>query len=374
MSRPILVVIFAISMCPVLPAQHMTVDRLRGMLAAQKAAHKSDSDMAGKVGGVTLTEQLTAPTLEKLEAELQPGAKTVEALDLQADVSGFLDPPPDELPTQAPPDAAACELMLRRAIEFAAITMHRMPDFLATRSTRSFDDRPLLISPSGWYPAHSDLHLAGTFTQQITYRNGREVSSAHSSQQDPKADPPASPSGLTSSGEFGPVLATVITDALKGKLTWNHWEQTSAGVAAVFHFEIPQDASHYSVSFCWVVGPNVNSYRHINDMAYAQLNCYKGTPAYHGSISIDPATGTVLRIAIKSDLPPKDRLVRADLFVQYGSVEIGGRSYICPIRSVASSLIRFPESTPARTLLCLNEATFTNYYRFGASVRVLPAH
>jgi hypothetical protein len=123
-----------------------------------------------------------------------------------------------------------------------------------------------------------------------------------------------------------------------------------------------------------VVGPNVNSYRHINDMAYAQLNCYKGTPAYHGSISIDPATGTVLRIAIKSDLPPKDRLVRADLFVQYGSVEIGGRSYICPIRSVASSLIRFPESTPARTLLCLNEATFTNYHRFGASVRVLPVH
>ena len=164
MSRPILVAIFAISMCPVLPAQHMTVDRLRGMLAAQKAAHKSDGDMAGKVGGVTLTEQLTAPTLEKLEAELQPGAKTVEALDLQADVSGFLDPPPDELPTQAPPDAAACELMLRRAIEFAAITMHRLRIVRASsalyrvaRTRGSGNCAPPSLATAGRYPARSPL-------------------------------------------------------------------------------------------------------------------------------------------------------------------------------------------------------------------------
>jgi hypothetical protein len=374
MSRLILVAIFAATICPALSAQHMTPDQLRGMLAAQKAAHKSDGEMAGKVATVELTEQLTPPALDRLEADLQPGPKTVEALDLQADVSGFLDPPPGELPTKDPPDAATREQMLRRAIEFAAITMHRMPNFLATRATRGFDDRPLQISLSGWYPAQRDLHLAGTFTEQITYRDGREVFDEAPSEQNSKAPVQPSPSGLTTSGEFGPVLATVITDALKGQMTWSHWEQTSAGVAAVFHFQIPQDASHYSVSFCWVVAPSLRSYRHINDMADAQFNCYKGTPAYHGSISVDPATGTVLRIAIESDLPPKERLARADLFVQYGSVEIGGRTYTCPVRSVAISLIRFPDSTPARTMLSLNEATFSSYHRFGATVRVLPSH
>ena len=374
MSRPILVAIFAVMICPALRAQHMTVDQLRGMLAAQKSARKSDGDVAGKVAAVDLTEQLTPPALDKIEADFQLGPKTVEALALQADISGFLDPPPGELPTKDPPDAATREQMLRRAIEFAAITMHRMPDFLATRTTRGFDDRPLQVSLSGWYPAQRNLHLAGTFAEQITYRDGKEVFDEPPSQQNSKATVQPSPSGLTTSGEFGPVLATVITDALKGQMTWSHWEQTSAGVAAVFHFQIPQDASHYSVSFCWVVGPSLSSYRHINDMADAKFNCYKGTPAYHGSITIDPATGIVLRIAIESDLPPKDRLARADLFVQYGSVEIGGRIYTCPMRSVAVSLIRFPESTPARTLLCLNEATFANYHRFGASIRVLPAH
>jgi hypothetical protein len=373
-SKPILIAILTAIISPALPAQHMTVDQLRDLLAAQKTAHKSDGEMAGKVAPVELTEQLTPPALDKMVADLQPGPKTVEALNLQADASGFHDPPPGELPAKDPPDAATREQMLRRAIEFAAITMHRMPDFLATRATRGFDDRPLQISLSGWYPAQRDLHLAGTFTEQITYRDGREAFDQTPSQQNSKARVQPSPSGLTTSGEFGPVLATVITDALKGQMAWSHWEQTSAGVAAVFHFQIPQDASHYSVSFCWTVGANVHSYRHINDTAYDQLNCYKGTPAYHGSISIDPATGTVLRIAIESDLPPKDRLARADLFVQYGSVEIGGRTYTCPVRSVAISLIRFPETTPTRTMLCLNEATFANYHRFGATVRVLPTH
>jgi hypothetical protein len=373
-SRPILVAILAAMICPALQAQHITVEQLRDMLAAQKAAHKSDGEMAGKVGAVELTEELTALALDKIEAELQPGPKTADALDLQADVSGFLDPPASQVPTKDQPDAAARAQMLHQAIEFAAITMHRMPNFLASRVTRSFDDRPLLVSMSGWFPAHTDLHPVGTFTEQITYRDGREVSDALPSQQASTAKPQPSPSGLTTSGEFGPVLATVMTDALKGQISWSHWERTSAGVAAVFHFEVPKDSSHYAVSFCWVVGARLSSYRHINDMADAQFNCYKGTPAYHGSIAIDPATGTVLRIAIESDLPRSDRMSRADLFVEYGSVEIGGRLYVCPVRSVAIALIRFPESTPERTMLCLNEATFANYHRFGATVRVLPSH
>jgi hypothetical protein len=42
---------------------------------------------------------------------------------------------------------------------------------------------------------------------------------------------------------------------------------------------------------------------------------------------------------------------------------------------VAISLVRFPatEVSPARTMLCLNDATFSSYHRFGASVRVVPA-
>jgi hypothetical protein len=372
--RPILVAVLVLPLSPALSGERMTVAQFREMLTAQKAAHKSDKDAAAKIAGVELTEQLTAATLDQIRAEMSPGPKTAEALELQSDISGFLDPPPGERPTRDAPDDATRQRMLRQAIEFAAITLHRMPDFLATRATRGFDDSPQIMSNAGWYPAQRDLHSVGSYTEPITYRDGKEVFDVQPGQPGTQAGAPSSPSGLTSSGEFGPVLANVITDALKGKMTWDYWQQTPAGLAAVFQFEIPKEASHYSVSFCWIVAPTMASYRHVNDLADAQTNCYRGTPGYHGSLSIDPATGTILRIAIESDLPASDRLAHADLFVEYGPVEIGGRTYICPVRSVAISLIRFPDASPARTMLCLNDAAFTGYHRFGASVRILSAH
>lgn len=374
MSKPILIVILAAVLSPALPAQHMSVAQLREMLAAQKSAHKSDRDIAQKTGAAELSERLTPATFDQLKSELQPGPKTIEALELQSDVSGFLDPPAAELPVKDAPDAAAQSQLLRQAIEFAAITMHRMPDFVATRTTRSFDDRPLIASPTGWTPAQTNLHLAGTFTRQITYRDGREVPEDLTSRQVSRADVSASPSGLITSGEFGPALATVITDAPPGHMTWSHWEQTAAGVAAVFRFQVPEEASHYSVSFCSVTQSRLSSYRHINDSADADTHCDQGTPAYHGSLTIDPATGAILRIAIESDLPRSDAMARAAISVLYGSVEIGGRTYVCPVHSVAISLFRFPESSPPRNTLRVNDATFTDYHRFGATVRVVPAH
>jgi len=370
-SRPILIAILTAILCPLLSAEHMTVAQLRDMLAAQQAAHKSDKDIADKIGSVELTEQLTSATLAQIAADLHPGPKTAEALEMQSGVSGFLDPPSGERPAKDAPDNATQQHMLRQAIEFAAITLHLMPDFLATRDTRSFDDSPRIMSNAGWFPANRALHVVGNFTEPITYRDGREVYDTQPGQQ---TSVHASPSGLASSGEFGPVLATVITDALKGKMTWSYWQQTPAALAAVFRFQIPQEASHYAVGFCWITPSTMASYRHVNDMADARTNCYRGTPGYHGSLSIDPATGTILRIAIESDLPASDRLARADLFVEYGSVEIGGRIYICPVRSVALSLIRFPDASPARTMLCLNDSAFNSYHRFGATVKILTTH
>jgi hypothetical protein len=349
-----------------LDAQRLTVEQLHQMLAAQKAAHKSDGEMALKAGAVELTEQLTATGLDAMKRELNPGPKTRLTLDLLSDASGWLDPPARELPARDAPDAATREVMLRQAVEFAAITMHRMPNFLAARVTRSFDDRPLLVSSTGWTPAHTDLHQAGTFTQQITYRDGHEVS-------DQPAKEDESPSGLITTGEFGPVLALVLTDSLAGTMEWSHWEQAAGGTVAVFRFQVPEVASHYAVSFCSLLVPMTASYRHINDRATAKTDCYKGTPPYHGSVSIDPTTGAVMRIAIESDLPRSAPMERAGILVQYGTVKIGGRDYVCPLRSVAISLVRYPATVeaPSRTILRVNEATFGDYHRFGSTARIV---
>jgi len=362
--RPFFVALFALLLSSALRAERMTVSQFRAMLVTEASARKSDAKIADKIGSVDLSEQLTPVTLNQIRSQINPGPKTSQALALQSDLSGFLDPPDSERPDQAPPDPSAQRRMLRRAVEFADLTLHRMPDFLATRITRVFDDSPLIVSDAGWYPAHTNLHPVGAFSEPITYRNGKEVFDLSSGRQ-----APSSPSGLTSSGEFGPILATVINDAARGQMTWRYWQQSPAGRVAVFRFDVPSSASHYLVGF-WVGAPTTSFDRHINDST-SESNCYRGAPGYHGLLSIDPSTGNILRIAIQADLPRSERLGRADLFVDYGSVRIGGRAWICPVHSVAVSLIHFPEASPARSMLCVNDVSFAAYHRFGADVRVL---
>ena len=70
---------------------------------------------------------------------------------------------------------------------------------------------------------------------------------------------------------------------------------------------------------------------------------------------------------------------RAAILVQYGPVQIGDSEFICPLRSVALStapaganldpLTRIPGDAPTQWV---NESMFTNYRRFGSTVRVVP--
>ena len=83
---------------------------------------------------------------------------------------------------------------------------------------------------------------------------------------------------------------------------------------------------------------------------------------------------------------------RADILVEYGNVEIGGRKYVCPLKgpAVASAAVR-PDAEPSQPLqfrgmlseesndyalpvqTLLNEISFDQYHLFRADVRILPA-
>jgi hypothetical protein len=97
---------------------------------------------------------------------------------------------------------------------------------------------------------------------------------------------------------------------------------------------------------------------------------------------IDPATGAVLRLTIEADLSQGLPLVRSDMLVDYGPVELGGKTYVCPVRSLAvwrsrtvSILaltdwdVRFRTYGPFSTML--NDMAFDNYHLFRAETRML---
>jgi hypothetical protein len=96
-------------------------------------------------------------------------------------------------------------------------------------------------------------------------------------------------------------------------------------------------------------------------------------PGYHGSLWLDAASGTVLRITMEADTKDNPLFKRADMLVQYGPVEIGGSTFICPVRSLAFSLAASEGQDIAGDVPTewLNETLFTGYHRFAATTRIL---
>ena len=102
--------------------------------------------------------------------------------------------------------------------------------------------------------------------------------------------------------------------------------------------------------------------------------------AYHGEIGFDPSSGAILHVTLEAEIRPNGPVARAGVLVEYGPVEIGGKSYVCPARSVAllvSHALQPPTKPnlepsyagPATTFL--NDVAFGQYHRFGAKTRIV---
>jgi VWFA-related protein len=411
MQRLILLGLFIAMVLPAHAGKHLTVAQLEQTLAADFAGHRSDDQIAHKLDDLELSERLTGTALDGLGASLSPGPKTALALELLADRSAFLDPPASELPATASPDPATQQRMLQTARGYAVQTLSRLPNFFATLTTYRFDDSPQSPAPGEW-PVRIGMRAIGSSSREITFRDGRDSrdpaeASAGGKQTEQSV-------GLTTRGEFGSILVLMLIDTAKGKMTWSHWEQPPSGLVGVFHYSVPKSASHYAVSYCCIVqqqmieGPSAGGRGRRSGMgpqilstqsAAGDSHPFRETPAYHGTLSIDPASGAILRITLEAELNPGDPLLRAATMIEYGPVPIGNRSFICPVRSLALTMAESgsdgsasrepgdttvsrnqaadeawanPASRPTfKPVLHLNKTTFTRYHRLGTELRIL---
>lgn len=409
MRRLILLALLAAMVLPASAARRVTVAQLKTALAAAVSAHRADLEVARQLGDLELTERLTAATLNRWAAKLPLEPRTALALQLLSDQSAFLDPPANELPATAFPDAATQKKLMDAARGYVIQTVPHLPNFFATRTTNRFDDSPQVLVKGAW-PVRAGLHPVGASSRQITFRDGREIQDAAPQAASADGKQAQVELGLRTWGEFGPALTVVLSDAAKGQMAFSHWEQNPAGLAAVFHYSVPRAASHYAVSYCCMrdkptfefhqmhgLGLGGSGMLQTPDQPGVTATPYHETPAYHGTLAIDPATGAILRITLEAELNRGDPLLRAATVVEYGPVMIGDRSYICPVRSLAFSIeeSRFneraaggdttigsnqavdkawssPASRPANApVLLVNETSFTRYHRLGTTVRML---
>ena len=341
----------------------MTVAQLEQMLAAD---HVSDGDVAEQLFGLQLTERLSAASFARLKAGL-PGEKASQALLALADSSEFLNLPAAEIPAAAVPGPAAQRQAIQLVVSYVTQTLHRLPNFMATRETTRFEDRPQILYTDSNIVSeiYLPLHFVSKSSQPVVYRDGQEQADTGARKH---GTPQSDSQGLVTRGEFGPILSTVLLDAAQSKLTWSHWEEGADGLEAVFSYAVPAQKSHYYVY--------ANS---IDDGSFTSHE-YHELAGYHGEIAVDPASGAVQRLMLEADLAPDDPFVRSAIAVKYGAVEIGGKSFICPVKSVALSLVRSPGTStapharrlgPPKTFL--NDVAFEKYHRLTSEMRILSA-
>jgi VWFA-related protein len=340
-----------------------TVEQLENAVRAARGA--SDHEVAGQLSRMELTERLNSMRLRALESAL-PGKKARQALIALADESVFLAPPAAEILPTAAPDAATQQLMISRALAYVAQTIPKLPNFLAERITVEYGETPRKPGTT-WKTVTGDTSLYAQTTTKATmrFRDGKEVADEEAAARKPRG-----PDTLTTHGVFGPILGPVVAGAQRthGDLSWSRWEMGAHGPEAVFRYRTTREKNLYFTA---------SDYLTIHDSVARST----GYEPFHGEFAVDPASGAILRLTLEADFEPRLPLDRSDIMVEYGPQVLGGRTYICPVRSVSISRHRvimdmheFSERykvyAPFETLL--NDVVFDKYHLFQPTVRMLP--
>jgi VWFA-related protein len=373
MRQVLILALLGMMALPSLAGRRMSVAQLEQTLNADIAARKPDAEIVRQIRVIELSERLSDPTFDRLSRQFAADSQAGLALRLLADQSSFLDPPASELPNTPAPDAATQQQLLEAAQRFALQTLPRLPNFLATRTTLSFDDSPQ-EGTKGAYFQRMGLHLVGTSKAEVSVRNEENPSTG------PTPAPSQTQGGLVTWGEFGSALLIILSDSSHGKITWSHWEQTSSGRVAVFHYKVPKAVSHYEiVTPVERIQPGLRSIPSaptggtIAMASRSTTELVRTRPGYQGSLWVDPTTGTILRVSLVADLSGNSALNRGAIVVEYGRVTIADKTFICPVRSLAlsSAPSTVDDTFEGATTEWLNENLFTSYHIFAATSRVL---
>lgn len=339
--------------------RRVTVEQLEQLLS--QAHGRGNEGLAKQLSKLELTKRLSSAKLDGWTVKLR-NKNVRDALIAVADASAFLEPPPGEIPNQASPREAAQQRMLVLVKDYLEKSIPKLPDFYATRTTLRYEDTSK-FNDDKTSVDYQPLHVAGLSKERVLYRAGNEVVESQAFESVDSKE-----RYMTTHGTFGPLLAEVRR-ALESpeQAKWVRWESGPEGIRAVFGFVIPAAESRYFEGGCCMPDDEGQ-------------DRYRIQAGYHGQIAINPENGTILRLQMQFDLDDFVPMDRDEIVIDYGPVEIGGKSYVCPIRSVsvgrARSLISLTEWDqdfmsfgPYSTHM--NDIRFANYHMFRSQSRIL---
>jgi len=338
---------------PVCAASRITVQQLTEILASARTSHAPDGETARKIGRLALKERLSSDTLSTLQLGL--GELTRQALALAADQSAFLDPPAAEIAPGHAPTPAEQQAMLQAALVYVFHYVSVLPNLVCRETIYRFDDAS---TPDRHYRV-GELHLRDTMAGELTVRGGAEsfvlqetgagAPGGKPSLTNQSADPKV---GMTTSGEFGSALAALFAGGTQ-RFVWRRWETVDGKRVAVFDYSVPRSDSRFTVSWSGERG---------GQEGHRDFSRRSG---YRGEVSIDPASGGILRLTEQAvSLPADFPVQRSDTAVVYRAVNLGGRFMLCPARSI-TIMEGHPSNAPVHEqLLATSEIDVVNLTSF----------
>jgi VWFA-related protein len=335
----------------------------------------SRTDLLRKLQNLELTERLSTPRLDVLLSVIH-GERERQALTADADLSLALAPPAGEIVNRPRPPVEERRAILGRTFDYLQNAIPKLPDFYAFRNTVRFEEPPEGDNEI-WKMPHQDetLHFATGEHATVLYRNGHEVVEKKKKLGKRSVVRGVRARDLEISGTFGPILTYVLTAAATGPSTliWKRWERGKYGDLAVFSYRA------------------ASTNKMVPEITYCCLPEGDGTTLYrnkagtYGEFAVNPDTGAIMRIVINADLDeerdPDVPLIRSQVMVEYGPVHLGGKTYICPQRSVEISRGRSERelyewgmvfSVYSYFETMINDVTFGGYHKFGSEARILP--
>jgi hypothetical protein len=233
---------------------------------------------------------------------------------------------PRGMPSNGTPDQ-----IISDAREAAANFTSDLPNFLVQQVTTRYSSNTRSVN---W-------QAIDTVTADVACVNGKEDYRNIAINGRP-TNGPVERTGTWSTGEFAITLQDILSPMTAATFMKQREEVLGSRNAYVFDLAVEESNSH------WVlVGPTGRQYR----------------PAYKGTIWIDKETRRVLRIeqianSSQSISVPYDK---AESVVEYGFVNIEGKSYLLPTQSENLACLRGSSS-------CVrNVIDFRNYRKFAAS-------
>jgi hypothetical protein len=294
---------------------------------------QTDEQMAHSLHRLNLNVKLDNRTAEELES-LVPGPKSIAELERQRDITQEMPAPAATPSFPTPPDPGMDELheVLAAARGKALAYTVGLPDFICTETVRRYEAG---LGKGTWA-------IRDTLTLQLTYFEHEENYKLTAMNGHKTGLTYDQVGGASSKGEFGSMLLSIFSPDSRTTFAFSNWTTLRKRPSYVFAYRIELRNSNYHLTVGTYGGGFVST-----------------VSGEHGLIYIDRETRDVMRLDCQSDSIPDDFPLKAsNRTLDYGLVDVGGRSFLLPTHA---EVFMIPRLSSLRTR---NEVEFTDYRKF----------